>query len=800
VETLTSDVRYALRSLLKSKLFTAVALVSLALGIGANVTVFSVVNAMAFKALPYVEPDRLVDLHESSATQLCEDCGVGTSFQGFTDWRAMARSFSGMAAYLERPFSVSGTESAERVGGALISAEAFDVLGIQPAVGRGFVADDDRIGAAPVVIIGDGLWARRYGADKRVVGQTIRVNGVGHTVIGVMPPRFRFPEFADLWVPLNPNATGFARDQRDFGVVARLKPGVSRATADAEMLVIGRQLEKQYPETQKEWQARASRLRHSFGAIPESMYGVMLGAVGFVLLIVCANLAGLLLARGTNRQREIAIRLALGGTRWQIVRHLLTESLLLSLAGGALGLLLSQWGVDAAIGAIRTQIPFYVDFGIDRATLAYSLGLTMLTSLLFGLMPSMRASRPDVHTTLKETSTTVRRSYTRGMLVIGELALSLILLAGAGVLMKSVARVSAPGTGTDEIDLLTGGWEFLDAKYNDRAIVRAAVDEIVDRLDRAPGVTDVSAHGVVFVRGFGAGAGQPIRAEGADSSVVPSVSPTFAFVVTPTYFSTVRLAVLNGRKFDSQDRAGTMPVAMINKHMAEVLWPGQSPIGRKIKLGSSDTLRWLTVVGVTNDIVGRDRISNFAYLPFEQATTDRVTLMLRSDGDPARLIPTVRAATRAADPDLPILNLQTVREQRRNNYWPYQMYTVTVVIFAGFAVLLAAVGLYGVIAYNTAMRTRELGVRIALGAEARDVFRLVAREGGRLVVVGIVLGLGGSVVLLRALRAMMFGASTLDIPVFAAVSALLAIVAFAAIWAPARQAARISPLEALRAE
>jgi predicted permease len=799
MDAVASDLRHALRGLMKSKLFTVVALLSLALGIGANVTVFSLVNALALKPLPYAEPNRLVSLNEWSATKLCQGCGVGTSIQGFTDWRAQAKSFATMGAYLERPFVVSGTETADRISGAFISAETFDVLGATPALGRGFVADDDRIGAPPVVLLSDAIWTRRYGGDRRIVGQSIRVNGMPHTVIGVMPPRFKFPEFAELWIPVAPNVAGFTRDQRDFGVVARLKPDISIRAADAEMLTIAKRLEAEYPETQKEWIAHAQPLRSAFGAMPDSMYGALLGAVGFVLLIVCGNLAGLLLARGAGRQREIAIRLALGGTRRQIVRHLLTESLLLSCTGGALGILVSAWSVDLVASSLGSQTPFYVDFSLDATTLAFSVIISIATGVLFGLLPALRASRPDVHTTLKENALTVKRSAARGMLVIGELALALVLLAGAGVLTKTVVRVSTPGTGTDELDLLSGSLEFLDAKYQDRAMVSSTVSGVLERLERAPSVTSASAHGYQFIAGFGA-EDRRIRAEGADDATVGRVSPRFAFVVTPSYFSTVKLPILNGRGFNAQDRADGERVTMINKQMADVLWPGQSPIGRRIKLGSADSLPWLTVVGVVGDVSRRDTVTHFAYVPFAQAPADRVTLLVRSSSDPLKLIPSVRGAVRAADSDMPVLGVNTVREQRRATYWPYRMYSTAIGVFAAFALLLAAIGLYGVIAYNTAMRTREIGVRIALGAEGSHVVRLVAAQGGRLVAVGIVLGLAGSTVLLRVLRSMMFGASTIDLPVFAAVSVVLAAVSLAAIWTPARRAARVSPLEALRAE
>jgi len=798
MDALVSDIRFAFRSLAKSRTFTVVALLSLALGIGANVTVFSLVNALAFKALPFPEANRLVDLHELSATKLCAGCGVGTSYPGFIDWRANTRSFSQMGAYIERPFNISGTENAERIGGALVSAETFPLLGAHPVLGRSFTQDDDRVGATPVVMLGDAIFARRYGSDRRIIGQTIRVNGVPHTVIGVMPPRFRFPEFADLWVPFAPNAAGGTREERDFGVVARLMPGVSMAMANEEMHVIAKSLEERYPE-QKEWTAEATPF-HISEALPGSMYGALLGAVGFVLLIVCANLAGLLLARGAGRQREIAIRLALGATRRRIVRHLLTESVILSAAGGALGLLLTAWAVDVIRTVAADRLPYYVTFDVDRATLVFSLGVSILTGLLFGLLPALRASAPDVHTTLKESSTTIKRSMTRGLLVIGELALAMILLAGAGVLTRSVVRLATPEQGREELDLLTGDLEFLDARYSDSTLVQSTVTSILERLQTAPGVASASAHAFQFVAGFGR-ADRSIRAEGADTSLARSVSPRFAFVVTPGYFATERLPVRAGRAFNAQDRIGSQPVVMINQRMADVLWHGQSPLGRRIKLGSADSLPWLTVVGVAGDITSRDTVAHYAYVPFAQsARNQRVTLLVRGSADPLSLVATVRAAVRSVDEDLPILALQTVRQQRRSNVAPYQLYATTMGSFAAFAILLAAIGLYGVVAYNAAQRTREIGVRIALGAEPKHVVALIAGQGGRVVVLGIVLGTAGSMLLLRVLRAMLFGASPIDLPVFTAVALLLVFTAALAIWLPARRAARIDPLEALRAE
>jgi putative ABC transport system permease protein len=393
----------------------------------------------------------------------------------------------------------------------------------------------------------------------------------------------------------------------------------------------------------------------------------------------------------------------------------------------------------------------------------------------------------------------VKRTHVRGLMVIGELALAMVLLAGAGVLMRSFVRVSTPEEGYDDRQLLTGSLEFLDARYTDRGAVRGTMNDIVDRVSQIPGVTNVATHRFEFIAGFGR-EDRGIRAEGV-AAVPDGVSPRFYGVVSPGYFATVRLPVVSGRGFDAQDRVGSTPVVMINKRMAETLWPYASPTGRRIKLGMADSLPWVTVVGIVGDITSRGQARNYAYVPVDQAPSDRATLLVRAQDDqPLKLIAAVRSAVRAIDPDLPVLGLQTVAQQQRANYWPYEMYSIAMGIFATFAILLAAIGLYGVIAYNTAQRTREIGVRIAIGAEGKHIVALIVRDGGRLVAIGIVLGIASSVLLLRALSAMLFGASPIDVPIFAAVSAVLAVVALAAIWVPARRAARVSPLEALRAE
>ncbi len=802
MESIARDIRFAARSLAKSKLFTVVALASLAIGIGANTAVFSLVKGFAFPRLPYAEPDRLVDVHEWSATQLCAGCGVGTSYPGFVDWRQSARSFSGMAAYLERPFAVSGAEGPDRVGGAIASAELSSVLGVPPSLGRWIRPEEDRVGGTPVVVLSDALWQRRFAGDRRVIGETVRINGVAHTVVGVMPAGFKYPEFAELWVPLAPNATDSRRNQRDYGVIARLRPGVTAAQADAEMRRIARSIEDRYPETQREWSAGATELRRElFDSSEASMYTVLLGAVGFVLLIVCANLAGLLLARGAARQKEIAIRLALGGTRRQVVRHLLGESLLLAAGGAVLGSLVAAWGVDIAKASIHAPIPFWIRFDVDWMTLAYCGVVSIVTGLLFGLLPALRSSSPDLHTTLKDASFGlsggVRRSHLRAALVVAELSLALVLLAGAGAMMKTFARISAREEGSDARNVMQTKVEFLDARYADRSRVTSTVAALVDRLGRIPGAVSAAARRTEFLAGFGT-SDITMQADGA--TVATGVSPRFYDAVTPGYVGTVGLPLLSGRDFTQDDRLGAPLVALINRRLADQLWPGQNPLGRRVKFGA-DSMPWVTVVGIVGDrTVNRDRVMNYAYVPFAQRPGGDAELFVRAHDRPLALSKSIRAEAAAVDPDLPLLDLQTVEQARHANYWYYEMFAIFMTVLAGLAILLAAVGLYGVVAYNAVQRTREIGIRVALGAGSGDIVRMVTAQGGRLAILGVLIGTAGAAAVLRLMRGIFFGVNPVDPVVFALVSLLLVVVALIASYLPARAASRVDPLDALRVE
>jgi putative ABC transport system permease protein len=801
MDALARDIRFAVRSLAKSKLFTTVAILMLAVGIGVNTAVFSLVDATVFKPLPFRNARELVGVSEWSATKLCSFCQVGTSFPGFLDWRERTRSFAGVGAYSELAVAISGTESPERVTGAVVSFDLFPTLGVSPALGRGIRADEDRAGGERVVLLGNDLWRRRFRSDSNILGAAIRVNGESYTVIGVMPPRFKFPEFAELWLPLAHFAHSAPRTARDYDVIARLRTGVTLAQANAEVRSLALALEQQYPESQAEWTARVSSFRRDYAGETAKLWVVMLGAVTFVLLIVCANLAGLLLARGLGRQREIAIRTALGASRRQIVRQLLAESFVLAVVGGALGSILALWFVDLTLASIGTQIPFWLDFGIDARALAFCTAVSVATGVAFGLVPALRVSQPDVHATLKQSGqslTGAGRSRLRSGLVLVELALALVLLAGAGVLIKSFLYLR-PHSAYDTGRILTANVEFLDRRYEDRLQVLQVASQMVERLASTPEMNGVAMRRFDFLRGFGA---EQNSLAGEGTRALPAgASPSFATVVTSAYFGIVDERLLNGRLFGLQDRLGSAPVAIVNAQLARQLWASDEPLGKRLKLGPADSLPWLTVVGVVADGRSDRSIRNRVYVPFAQSPGRPATLLVRTrQPDPLRFASDVRAIARSLDADLPLVGLKTVKQQDHDQYWPYEMVALFMSGFAALAILLAAVGLYGVIAFSVSQRTREIGIRRALGATERHVLLLVTGQGIRLVVGGIVLGVVGAVGLLQVLKSMLFGVSPVDPVVYVLVTILLGFVALLASYVPARRAARVDPMIALRSE
>jgi putative ABC transport system permease protein len=798
-----ADLQYALRALRKSPGFTLAAVLTLAVGIGANTTVFSLVSAVHFGVPEFGDPATLVDVHETSTTRLCAGCGVGTSYAGYQDWRREARSFARMAAYAEDRFVLSGEDEAETVSGVYAGASLFSLLGVPPELGRDFLPEDDRPGAPSVALLSHRVWQRRFGGAAEILGGQVKVNGTLHTIIGVMPDRFNFPQNADIWVPFESAQHTQDRTDRNIGVAARLAAGITVAGADAEMKGIARGLEEEYPEAQAEWTAGVVPLGDDMASETGDYFWILLGAVSLVLFATCASLAGLLLARSSGRRKEMAVRAALGADRGRLARQLLTESLLVALLGGVAGLLLSWWAIDLAAVGFTREAPYWVEFGIDGRVLAFCLGVSLLTGLVFGAVPAIRASRPNLNESLKEGASNASagksRQRFRAGLVVVEFALALVLLNGAGLMIKTFLRVSQVPPAYDIRNLLLANVDFLGDRYQDSNQVMRATDGILDRLNAVPGVRAAGSN-FFFLAGFGA-TDQKIMAEGI--RVVPeNASPRFGFAVSELYFRTFGLSLEQGRDFTPADQAGAQPVAIVNREMGRRLWPGESPLGKRIKLSAEQP--WISVVGVVANDDGEgtaDRPpARYVYLPLAQRPNRPIAVMIRTPADPMAMVPALRASVREVDSDLPIENVRTAEAGHAESYWHVRLYAVFFFSFAVFALLLAAIGIYGIVAQTVVQRTHEIGIRVALGAERSRVLLLIVGDGARLAAIGLAVGLLGALTLTRLMKSMLFNASPGDPLVLIPVSLLLFGVALLASWLPARRALRIDPMLALRSE
>ena len=792
------DVRYAFRAALRSPLMSLVIIGSLALGIGANTAVFSFVDAVQFKALPFEDERTLVDVHEWSATDLCAGCGVGTSYPAFRDWQASATSFAGLEAYVEMRVVVSGGDDPERLGAARVSAGLFPLLGIQPSRGRPFTGDDDRVGAPPVALISDVVWMRRFGRAEDVLGRAIRIDGVDHTIVGVMPVGFRFPEFAHAWIPVGPASADWKRSDRSLGVIGRLRPGTTTEQARAEMGTIAAALEQEHPAFNARWTADVSSLRHDMTEETARASLVLMCAVAFVLLIACANVANLLLVRASDRRREIAMRLALGASRGRIIRLVVVESLLLSCFGGAAGLLLALWAERAIVAAIGAEVPYWIHFGIDARVVLFAVAGTTLTGILCGLLPAWRASRADPQAALKDGATASSGPGSRrasNVLAVAQLALSLVLLAGAGLLVKTVAKTFAFDAGYDTSRLVVGDVPLAGPRYESPGQDRAFATAVIEHLDRVPGVR-ATVFRQVFFAGFG-GTRQTVEVDGS-TAVPDGASPSFYAAVTPGYFGTYGVPLVEGGDF----AASPDPDAVVlNETMARRLWPSASAVGRRIRFGRDTP--WLTIIGVVRDFGGGPLGGGhapFAYVRFGSATGRDVSVAASTSGDVTALMSEVRAAVRAADPDQPLEDLQTAAQMMASWASPARFIGLLMGALAVVALGLAAMGTYGVIAYGVSQRSRELGIRIALGASGQQLGRMVTCSALKLALVALALGIPGAFATTRMLEGVLFGTSPTDPLVFALATLGLMAVALSASWYPARRASRVDPLLALRAE
>ena len=810
---LWQDLRYSLRMLRAHRSLTLVAMLVLALGIGANTAIFSVVNAVLLRPLPYQNADRLVTIWGSFLKLNIERLPAKAA--EYLDYREQTQSFAQVAASNSTNYTLTGTAQPERLPGTRITTNLFSLLGAQVALGRGFTAEDAQVGHENVVIVSHTFWQQRFGGASDVVGKSLRLNDQNYTIIGIMPAGFQYPqssfpfgEPAEFWTPLSFSTEQIAQRQPPYflNVIGQLKPGVTLAQARTEMRALAQRFEAQHPgyrgpnNADGGWRITVNQLEEEIAG--QSRFALLLlwGAVALVLLIACANVANLLLVRATTRKRELAIRAALGASRFRLARQLLCESVLLALGGGAIGLWLAWWGVEALTALKLENLPRLDESNLDWRVWGFTFLVSVLTGVLFGILPAWQASRPDVQQILKDggAGVTRNRHWLRNALVVGEIALAVVLLVGAGLLLNSLLRLQRVNPGLDINHLLYAELSLPSSRYPTAENARAFYDELVSRVAALPGVEQASAANRIPLTGVITNDPFAIEGRQLDFSNPPNASWR---LVLPQYFHTVGIPLLSGRDFNAQDGN---EVAIINQTMARKYWPGEDPLGKRLSLGvPSPTNSWKRIIGVVADTPQRTLESAPGadwYLPFAARASRDGHLLVRTVGDPAALAAAIRQQVWAIDKDQPVTKLVTMRESVHRTLGARRFNTWLLSGFAGLALLLAALGIYSVISYSVTQRTRELGIRMALGAQMRDVLRLVLRQGMALVVTGLVMGLAVSLALSRVLHGMLFGIGAHDPLTIVGVTVLLVGVAWLACYLPARRATRVDPLVALRHE
>ncbi len=811
MEAFRQDISYGLRMLLAKPSFTIIAVLALALGIGVNSAIFSVVNGVLLKPMAYKEPDKLVRIWEKWGGF---DQG-SVSYLNFKDWRERNQSFEKMAASRWTGFNLTGGDQPERVTGRQISSEMLSVLGVTPAIGRDFRPDEDREGANAVAIISDSLWKRRFGGDPSVTDKTLTLNDVPYQVVGVLPADFHYFPKVDVFVPIEATKERALKERSwhpGIQVLARLKPGVSLAQAGTDMTSIAGALGQEYPDTNKEhWVTLKSLYDATVGDV-RNLLLMLLAAVSFVLLIACANVANLMLARASARQKEIAIRSALGANRLRIIRLLMTESVMLALVGGALGLLTAYWGTGLALKALPEALPRVNDIQVDANVLLFTLAASIITGVIFGLAPALQASNPNLNETLKEggRSGGSGRQGIRSVLVVAEIAISLVLLVGSGLLIRSFVALNRVSAGFDDQNILTFDISLSSKEYGEAPKVRRFFKQFLEKIEALPGVQSSATTTLLPLGGSDNESQFYVSGRPKPS---PSELPLAMFYITsPEYLKAMRIPLLKGRFFEESDTLTSGPVIVIDENMANQYFPGEDPVGRHLSMPvTPDTDLEFQIVGVVGHVkqenlhtVDGSSVTTQMYITYGQVPDEFIfpgsTLVVRTNTDPLGYLPAIRSELTSMGGAATLSDAKTM-EQLRGELISDRRFTLILVgIFSVLALVLASIGIYGVISYSVAQRTREIGIRMALGASQGQILKMVVGGGAKLALIGIVIGAAGALGLTQFIRSFLYGVSPSDPLTFTGISLILACVAMLASYVPAQRATKVDPNTALRYE
>ena len=809
MDSIVKDIRYGVRGLLKHPGFTGIVVITLALGIGASTAIFSVVDSVLLRRLPYRNAERIVAIQEVNP----DGKRIQTTSGNFLDWRAQNSVFAHLAAIRQSPVNLALADQAERVELAQTSANFFEVFGLTPTYGRLFIPQDEQAGHQPVAVVSYALWQRRFGADPSLVGKPITLDGSSYQVIGIAPPGFQYPDKTEVWLPplqqvpeLFPGQDLQNRRMGYLTAVALLKPGVSVQQAASEMETITGRLRQQYPDTNNRRFNRVVSMHEHLVGETNKLLWLLLGAVTFVLLIACANVANLLLASGAARHKEMAIRTALGASRWRVMRQLFTESTILALTGGAVGLLIAYWGLTAITKLLPGDFPRLNEIQLDLRVLGFTFAASVLTGILFGLAPALQMSRSDVQESIRESGRglagSLRKSRFRQALIIGEVALSVVLLAGAGLLFRSFMHLQSVDTGFVSQQVLTARISVAGANYTEHPQFVKFYDQVLQKVTALPGVLDA---GFINTLPLDKGPTSAFRVEGRPVTTPDKWPGANYRVVTPNYFRAMSIPIVQGRGYTDRDNDDAPNVIIINQEIADSVFPGENPVGKRITFGSTDNgqPRWFEIVGVVANVRSlelREEPDSELYFSAYQDMWPRMSLVVRSSVEPASLGASVRNVVNEIDKTIPVSQVQTMEHVVSKSITQPRFNLFLLGLFSTVALLLSAAGIYGVTAYTVTQRTHELGIRLALGAQVGDVLKMILGQGMAVIGVGLVLGLMAAFALMRLLRSLLFGVGEKDPVTFVVITVVLFVVALLACYIPARRATKVDPLEAQRAE